>query len=292
MILVALKLVLTPLLIGGASLGARRWGPVIGGWMVSLPLTSGPVALFLALDRGPSFAATAAEASVAGNVAIVAFCLAYARVATRTGWPAAIAAAGIGWLAAALALQPALALPVGVLFLLVASILVVALRVMPVGTAQPSGTTAPGWDLPLRVVVGTGVVFALTAAAPTLGSSASGLLAMLPVIATVLVTFTHRHEGADPAIGLLRGILTGLFGNRGVSRGRQRLDPAPGRHDGLHGRARDRGRGPAGCPVGASPRIQRGRSPVGATPRLNRDRAVRAVRAGCPERGHRGANHR
>jgi hypothetical protein len=73
---------------------------VIGGWMVSLPLTSGPVALFLALDRGPSFAATAAEASVAGNVAIVAFWLAYAGVATRTGWPAAIAAAGIGWLAA------------------------------------------------------------------------------------------------------------------------------------------------------------------------------------------------
>ena len=212
MILVALKLVLTPLLIGGASLGARRWGPVIGGWMVSLPLTSGPVALFLALDRGPSFAATAAEASVAGNVAIVAFCLAYAGVATRTGWPAAIAAAGIGWLAAALALQPALALPVGLLFLLVASILVVALRVMPAGTAQPSGTTAPGWDLPLRVVVGTGVVLALTAAAPTLGSTASGLLAMLPVIATVLVTFTHRHDGADPAIGLLRGILTGLFG--------------------------------------------------------------------------------
>ena len=211
-ILVALKLVLTPLLIGGASLGARRWGPVIGGWMVSLPLTSGPVALFLALDRGPSFAATAAEASVAGNVAIVAFCLAYAGVATRKGWPAAIAAAGIGWLAAALALQPALALPVGLLFLLVAFILVVALRVMPAGAAEPSGATAPGWDLPLRVVVGTGVVLALTAAAPTLGSSTSGLLAMLPVIATVLVTFTHRHEGAEPAIGLLRGILTGLFG--------------------------------------------------------------------------------
>ena len=39
----ALKLILTPLLIGGASLAARRWGPAIGGWLVSLPLTSGPV---------------------------------------------------------------------------------------------------------------------------------------------------------------------------------------------------------------------------------------------------------
>jgi hypothetical protein len=35
---------------------------------------------------------------------------------------------------------------------------------------------------------------------------------MLPVIATVLTIFTHRREGAEPAIGVLRGILTGLFG--------------------------------------------------------------------------------
>ncbi len=54
-----LKLVLTPVLIGGASLGARRWGPTVGGWIVSLPLTSGPVVLFLALDRGPAFAVAA-----------------------------------------------------------------------------------------------------------------------------------------------------------------------------------------------------------------------------------------
>lgn len=212
MILVAFKVILTPLLIGAATLGARRWGPVIGGWMISLPLTSGPVALFLAVDRGPSFAASAAEASVAGNVAIVAFCLAYARVATRAGWPAAIAAAGIGWLAAALALQPALGLPVGVVFILVTVVLAVALRAMPPGSARPSSEPAPGWDLPLRVAVGTTVVLALTAAAPVLGSSTSGLLAMLPVIASVLAIFTQRRDGAGTAIGVLRGILTGLFG--------------------------------------------------------------------------------
>src|SRR5664280_3746925 len=46
------RLVLTPLSIGGASIAARRWGPVFGGWLISLPLTSGPVSLFLVLDRG------------------------------------------------------------------------------------------------------------------------------------------------------------------------------------------------------------------------------------------------
>jgi hypothetical protein len=81
--LLLLKLVLTPVFIGGASLAARRWGPAFGGWIISLPLTSGPVALFLALDRGSAFASAAAEASLAGCIAISAYGLIYARTAGR-----------------------------------------------------------------------------------------------------------------------------------------------------------------------------------------------------------------
>ncbi len=55
----ALKLAATPLLIGAATLAGRRWGQAIGGWLVGLPLTSGPIALFLALDHGTQFAARA-----------------------------------------------------------------------------------------------------------------------------------------------------------------------------------------------------------------------------------------
>src|SRR5215218_6073961 len=33
-----------------ASLAVRRWGDAIGGWLVGLPLTSGPVAAFLAIQ--------------------------------------------------------------------------------------------------------------------------------------------------------------------------------------------------------------------------------------------------
>ncbi|HET7343490.1 MAG TPA: hypothetical protein VFL90_18640, partial [Methylomirabilota bacterium] len=54
-----LKLAATPLLIAGASLAGRRWGPAVGGWLVGLPLTSGPVAVFLALEHGAAFAAAA-----------------------------------------------------------------------------------------------------------------------------------------------------------------------------------------------------------------------------------------
>jgi len=42
--MLAFKLLLTPALLGLVSLAGRRWGPAVSGWLVGLPLTSGPVA--------------------------------------------------------------------------------------------------------------------------------------------------------------------------------------------------------------------------------------------------------
>ncbi|RPI79530.1 MAG: hypothetical protein EHM45_02595 [Desulfobacteraceae bacterium] len=52
-----LKLFLTPFLIAAATLTGRRWGPGVSGWLIGFPLTSGPIALILALQQGPDFAA-------------------------------------------------------------------------------------------------------------------------------------------------------------------------------------------------------------------------------------------
>ena len=139
--LLLLKLVLTPLFIGGPSLAARRWGPGLGGWIISLPLTSGPVALFLAFDRGSAFAGAAAEASLAGCVAISAYGVVYVRAAGRYGWPGALAAGLVGWLLAALAVQPTLHWPVPALFALVALVIVVAMRFMPAGGSAAAAAT-------------------------------------------------------------------------------------------------------------------------------------------------------
>lgn len=81
-----LKLVLTPALIAAASVVQRRFGAVVGGVVVGLPLTSAPVALFLALEHGKRFAETAAIGTIAGLAAETAFCLAYAGLSGRTGY--------------------------------------------------------------------------------------------------------------------------------------------------------------------------------------------------------------
>jgi hypothetical protein len=63
-----LKLVVTPALIGAASLAGRRWGAAVGGWLVGIPLTSAPIALFLALDHGAHFAASASVGMLLGTI--------------------------------------------------------------------------------------------------------------------------------------------------------------------------------------------------------------------------------
>ena len=85
--LFALKLLLTPSLIVAVSLAGRRWGPKAGGLLAGLPLTSAPVSAFLAIEQGPDFAAKAAVGALSGVCSVGAFCLAYALVARRWGWP-------------------------------------------------------------------------------------------------------------------------------------------------------------------------------------------------------------
>lgn len=206
-----LKLLVTPTLIGAASLAGRRWGQGVGGVIVALPLTSGPIAFFLVLEHGPGFAAGAALGSLAGALAQGVFCLGYAALAFRGGWPAAFAGGALAFAAAGAALQ-ALALPLWPLTALVMGGLGVAMLLMPRGAEARRPSPPPRWDIPARMVVATALVLALTAAAATLGSRLSGLLATFPVYAGILAVFAHGQDGAGPATRALRGLLAGLFG--------------------------------------------------------------------------------
>ena len=206
-----LKLVLTPVLVGAASMAGRRWGGGVGGWLVGIPFTSGPIAFFLALEPGPHFAADAAVGILAGTVSQAAFALAHAWVALRAGWPASLAAAAVAFLAVTAVLKLAAA-ALSVTTVLVLASLVLAIRVMPRARAHDEpAPRLPWWDIPARMLLATAFVIALTEAAPALGSRLAGLLAPFPLYATVLAAFAHRLQGAEAAIAVLRGLLLGLF---------------------------------------------------------------------------------
>jgi len=207
----ALKLVLTPLLVGGASLAARRWGSEVGGWLVGIPFTSAPITFFLAIEPGAHFAAQAAVGILAGTISQAAFALAYTWCARKRGWGTCLAAATIAFIAitAALLILTATALAT---FIIAVIVLVGSLALMPRRSpAKSQPVPLPRWDLPARMVVATALVIGLTAAAPLLGPRLAGLLSPFPLYATVLAVFAHRLQGAEPAISVLRGLLLGLF---------------------------------------------------------------------------------
>lgn len=207
----ALKLVLTPILVGAASLTSRRWGSAVAGWLVGIPFTSGPVAFFLALDPGPRFAATAAAGIMAGTASQAAFCLAYAWTAQARGWALCLAAASAAFGLVTIVLRP-VAFPTPLVFIAMLAVLAVSLATMPRAARRLERSVRfPRWDIPARMIVATVFVVVLTAAAPLLGARLAGLLAPFPLYATVLATFAHRLEGTDAAVGVLRGLLLGLF---------------------------------------------------------------------------------
>jgi uncharacterized membrane protein (GlpM family) len=208
--LLAVKLLLAPSFVVGASLVARRFGPRVGGLIAGLPVVAGPILLAYALAHGRGFAATAAAGTLLGLVSLIAFVVVYGRLAARVWWGASMLA---GWIAFAAmtavfsAGTPALGVALG----LAGVALVAGLAALPRAGQDPRPQRLPpAWDLPLRAACAVALVLTLTAVSGWLGPQLSGLLAPFPIIATVMATFTHAQRGADELLRMLRGLLSGF----------------------------------------------------------------------------------
>jgi hypothetical protein len=208
--LLAVKLLLAPGFVVGASLVARRYGPWVGGLIGGLPVVAGPILLAYALEHGDAFAADAAAGTLLGLVSLIAFVIVYGRLALRFSWGACML---VGWLAFGLAtvVFSSVSVPVGGALALAGLAMLIALACLPRATkAQRSYPPPPAWDLPLRAACALMMVLTLTAVAGWLGPQLSGLLAPFPIITTVLATFTHAQRGTDELLRLLRGLVVGF----------------------------------------------------------------------------------
>ncbi len=208
-----LRLLLTPLLIAVASLAGRRWGASISGWLIGLPLTSGPIALILALGQGAPFARAAALGTMAGALTEAVFAVIYGWLALRVRWPMAVLAASLGF-GAATALMRFASLPVPLQFALVLAALLLALALMPRRVAAAGDSAPPPlprWDISVRMLIATSYVLVLTGLAPVLGPQLTGLLSPFPTYGAIMAAFAHQQRGPAAANSVLRGLLYGLF---------------------------------------------------------------------------------
>ncbi len=208
MAILLFKLIMTPLFIGGVTLAGRRWGPAVSGMLMGIPLTSGPISVFLALQYGPAFAVRAGAANVAGQGSACVFYLVYGLAARRRPWTVC---ASVSLLAFCLGTVLLDAFPWSILSasLLLAAMILVVTRTLPRQEVPAAPVAPPRWDLPARMVVATAFVLALTATAQELGPRLSGLIAPFPIYGVVLAAFTHRHQGGRAAAQVVRGNAVG-----------------------------------------------------------------------------------
>ncbi|WKZ36894.1 MAG: hypothetical protein QY332_03015 [Anaerolineales bacterium] len=209
--LLVLKLILAPVIIGSASLAGRRWGPAVSGWIVGMPLTSGPVIFFVALSHGASFAANASLGVISGGLSLVAYALTYSWLATRFRWPISIAGSLFIFSLSTRFLQNTTVslLPI---FVMVGLAILVGLWFMPNdAVVKNDDAQLSQWDIPVRIFIGTSFILLLTGIAPLIGSRMTGLLTTIPLYVTILSIFAHRDHGAAAAAHVMRGLLYGMF---------------------------------------------------------------------------------
>jgi hypothetical protein len=210
-IVLAVKALLAPTFVVGASLMARRFGAWLGGVVGGLPVVAGPIVLVYALAHGRSFAQHAAGGTLLGLLSLTAFVVVYGRLAGRARWGLCMLA-GWGAFAIATLVLDGASVPAGVAFALDCAAFGLGLLLLPSAIGEDDVTAPrPYWDLPLRAGCALVLVIILTTVSGRLGPQLSGLLAPFPVITTVLATFTHSQRGAAEAVRLLRGMLTGFF---------------------------------------------------------------------------------
>jgi hypothetical protein len=208
--MLALKLALVPTFLLAISVAAARFGPSVAGWLAGLPVVTGPILFVLALENGKDFASAAACSSAAGVLAMVGFSLAYAHASRRFGWQACLPLALLVW---ALCVAVVAALPAHPLisFVIALTALLTAPRLFPPRSEILAIRRVSPFELLARMLAGALLTLGVTHAAQTFGGSWSGLLAVFPVIGTVLAVSSHRVGGHAYTAAVMRATATGLY---------------------------------------------------------------------------------
>ena len=205
------KLTMTPLLVLAATLVIRRWGATAGGLVAGIPLMTGPIMLFLAIELGEAFAVATITAVLIAVVGGAMFSTTYALLAQFWRWPGTLAAALAAWLLTAFGLS---AFPLDMVAAAIAAWLSILVAVLLI--PRPRGAIviarSSQWDLPFRMAVTGALVAVVTSLAADLGPHLSGIFGMLPLISTVLASFTHHQSGPRAVKAMLRSQMVSMVG--------------------------------------------------------------------------------
>lgn len=196
------------------ALASERAGPFFGAMVATLPVYTGPVFVFLALDHPPQFVERVTTASVAAFAVIPIYVLIYGLLAhAGRSMLLSLGVSSGAWLACAVFVQLYdWSLPEALLFAV--PIFSAAILLAPHLTdAVPLKAGARSWiDLVVRVLLVTIVVGVVNALAPFVPTQLTGILSIMPTVMTSLILVLHNRIGGAATAALLAHSIGGLIG--------------------------------------------------------------------------------
>lgn len=210
--LLAVKMILTAAVVVGASVVAERSGPLLGGVIISLPISSGPGTFFLAIQASDRFVADSILYTLAMSAAIAVFLIVYPRLAVRHGAVVSVGGALLVWAAVGFLVQ---FVP---LQLWSALTMTLAAFAAAIWFPRPPGLRPPPrpvgiskTELVGRALI-TGAIIATVVTISTLiGPRATGILMAFPTAFTAIAFIMHRRHGGSAAAATLLASTFGMM---------------------------------------------------------------------------------
>src|SRR5581483_1198932 len=198
------KMAMTAAVVVFISIVVERSGPFIGAMIAALPTAAGAAYVILAIEHPPSFIAASAVGSMAIGAAVSVFAAVYAVLAQRHGLVLSLGLSLLVWFACAALLRQfnwtplsASALNAGVYAVTVP----LSWRYRSSGPAKKFLRTR--YDIPLRALAAATVVVIVTTASQSIGSFASGMFALFPIILCSSIVILHPRVGGKATASML-----------------------------------------------------------------------------------------
>jgi hypothetical protein len=200
----ALKMALTAIVVVVTSVAVERAGPFVGALIAALPTAAGAAYFILAIEHPPSFIAASAVGSVAVSAAVSVFSAVYMVLAQRRGTALSLSVALAVWFGLTVVFRTIdwTALTAVLLNVVVFGITVpLSWRYREAG--PPKKFLRTRYDIPLRAFAAAIVVAIVTTASSRIGSFASGMFALFPIILCSSIVILHPRVGGKATASML-----------------------------------------------------------------------------------------
>lgn len=195
-----------------ATMAAQRVGPLPGALIATLPIAAAPAYIFLAMDHDQAFIAQSALASLAINPVTATFALIYAVLGQRQSLFLSLPAALIFWVILAMVVNSIHWNLIGAVAFNVV-VFPLCLIVAQQYRHAPMGPVKFRWkDILARGLMVAVLVACVVALSFKIGSFASGLLAVFPIVLSSIIFILHRRVGGPATAAVLANAVIGLIG--------------------------------------------------------------------------------